>query len=76
MREAVAARPAVTVAAVVERDGSVSARLPQFQPGVLEGSVALYAGATPYVRIGDLGALLVAALMIALAVLAPRGSRR
>ena len=64
------------ITAAIERDGSVAARLPQFQPGMIERSVALYTGATPYVRVGDLGALLAAALMIGIAVLAPLRSRR
>src|SRR5262249_53902599 len=65
------------ITAVIERDGRVLARLPQFTDGRIDGSVNHYSGATPYVRIGDLGALALAALMLAAcALLARFGPRR
>ena len=56
------------VTAIVEPDGRVAARLPQFTEGVLEGVVQGRTGATPYVRYGNLPVLILAALIV-LAVL-------
>jgi apolipoprotein N-acyltransferase len=53
------------MSAAIDRDGGVLARLPPFAEGRLEISVPAYTGATPYVRIGDLGALAAIALMLA-----------
>jgi apolipoprotein N-acyltransferase len=41
------------VTAIVDPHGQVVARLPQFTEGVLSGEVLGYAGATPYVRFGN-----------------------
>ena len=41
------------ITAVIDRDGTVRARLPQFEEGRLEASAQGYAGATPYVRWRD-----------------------
>jgi apolipoprotein N-acyltransferase len=62
------------ISAAIERDGRVVARLPQFEPGRIEHAAKLYEGATPYVRIGDLGALALAALMLVLAAIIRRPS--
>jgi apolipoprotein N-acyltransferase len=65
------------ITAAIDRDGRVLATLPQFHRGRLEIEAIQYEGATPYVRIGDLGALTLAALMlIAAAALARAGARR
>jgi apolipoprotein N-acyltransferase len=45
-------------------DGRVIAELPWFTTGVLEVSVRGYVGDTPYLRIGDILALALAALLI------------
>jgi len=51
------------VTAIIDPSGRVVAQLPQFEPGVLEGSVQGFTGLTPYARWGNypvvLGAILV-----------------
>jgi apolipoprotein N-acyltransferase len=65
------------ITAAIDRDGRVLGTLPQFHRGRLEIEAIQYEGATPYVRIGDLGALALAAVMlIAAAALARAGARR
>jgi apolipoprotein N-acyltransferase len=65
------------ITAAIGRDGRVLARLPQFAEGRLDAEVQGYAGATPYVRLGDWPALALCALLLALAavVAAARRSR-
>lgn len=63
------------ITAAVARDGRVVARLAQFEPGSIEIEASLYTGATPYVRVGDLAALALAALMLAVAAIISRSSR-
>lgn len=41
------------ISAIIDPDGNVTARAPQFAPTVLAGSITLHTGATPYVRAGD-----------------------
>ena len=41
------------VTALIDAQGRVVARLPQFEPGVLRGKVQLMTGETPYARFGD-----------------------
>ena len=41
------------ITAIVDHQGQVQARLPQFQPGVLTGTYQIMAGRTPYSRFGD-----------------------
>jgi apolipoprotein N-acyltransferase len=60
------------ISAVIDRDGTVRARLPQFEEGRLEANAQGYAGATPYVVLRDwpivavsLGLLAAAALIAA-----------
>ena len=55
--------------AAIDPDGSVSAVLPAFEEGVLTVDVQGYAGSTPYVRIGNYGALLIALLALIPALL-------
>jgi apolipoprotein N-acyltransferase len=65
------------VTAIVDPRGAVAGRLPSFTEGVLEGSVRGYAGATPYIRLGNAPVLVGAALMAAVALgLARRGARK
>ncbi len=63
------------ITAFIGRDGRVRERLPQFVAGKLEGSAPLYVGATPYVRMGDLGALALAAAMIGVCAVLARSAR-
>ena len=56
------------ITAAIDRDGRVIARLPQFTEGRLDVAAPRYAGATPYVRFGDLGALGACALLLAIAL--------
>ena len=65
------------VTAIVDPRGAVAGRLPSFTEGVLEGSVQGYAGATPYIRLGNAPVLVGAALMAAVALgLTRRGARK
>jgi apolipoprotein N-acyltransferase len=61
------------VTAIVDDRGRVTARLPTFTEGVLEGTAQGRSGATPYVRTGNAGMLALAVL--ALAVAAALGRR-
>jgi apolipoprotein N-acyltransferase len=60
------------VTAVIERDGSVPLRLPSFVEGRLVAAVQGYAGATPYVRLGDWPAIALSLLVLCLAAALPR----
>ena len=62
------------ITAAIGRDGRVLARLAPFSEGRLEVEVQGYAGATPYVRLGDWPALLACALLLVL--VARRGRSR
>jgi apolipoprotein N-acyltransferase len=64
------------VTAIVDPRGAVVARLPSFTEGVLEGRVQGYAGATPYVRLGDLPVVAGAALIAAAALVLSRRATR
>lgn len=64
------------ITAAIDRDGRVLARLPQFRHDTLEVEASLYEGETPYVRIGDLGALALAALMLIVAAALARVQAR
>ena len=57
--------------AVIGPRGGVAARLPQFSEGVLESVVQGHAGATPYVRLGNMPALLLAAFAVLAGFLVP-----
>jgi apolipoprotein N-acyltransferase len=50
--------------AIVDADGSVAARLPQFTEGVLHGTVQGRTGATPYIRLGNAPILLFAVAIV------------
>jgi len=64
--------------AIVDHDGKVAARLPQFAEGVLAGTVQGRAGATPYARFGNAPILVFAAaallLWLAIALVRRRGT--
>lgn len=55
------------ITAVVDADGRVQARLPQFEPGVLRATVQPRSGATPYVRYGDWPVLILCLVMLGVA---------
>jgi apolipoprotein N-acyltransferase len=62
------------VTAVIDRDGRVLLRLPQFTAGRLETSAQGYTGATPYMRFYDWPTLIASLLVLGAAVwLARRG---
>ena len=48
------------VTAIIDENGKLIARAPQFKPFVLSGAVQPFSGATPYVRTGDYPVLLLA----------------
>jgi apolipoprotein N-acyltransferase len=50
------------VTALIAHDGSLQGTLPQFQPGVLTGTVEPRTGLTPYVRFGNVPVLALVAL--------------
>ena len=60
------------VTALIDHDGAVFGRLPQFQPAVLTGHVQPREGATPYVRVGNWPIVLVSWLALAIAAWAWR----
>jgi apolipoprotein N-acyltransferase len=60
------------VTALIDHDGSVTASLPQFEPGVLRGSAQPRSGLTPYVRFGNAPLLALLVLGLAAAALASR----
>lgn len=66
------------VTALIDYDGSLLDRLPQFEPGVLTGEVSPRSGLTPYVRFGNVPVLLLASLGFVggLWPSLPRGRRR
>jgi apolipoprotein N-acyltransferase len=63
------------VTAIVDSGGEVAARLPAFTEGALEGQVQGRAGATPYVRLGNVPAVLVSLAIVGWAALAARWTR-
>jgi len=52
------------ITAAIGADGRVRARLPEFVTGTLEVSAQGYAGATPYVRLRDWPAVLLALALL------------
>lgn len=64
------------ITAFIDERGELRATAPSFQPFVLSGSVQPMAGATPYVRTGNLPVLLVAALAVIVAGARQQGRRR
>lgn len=58
--------------AVIQPDGTVSDVLPQFERGVLRAEVTGFTGMTPYARLGDWLAFLLAALGLVVALIARR----
>jgi apolipoprotein N-acyltransferase len=57
------------ITSIIDHRGVEIARLPWFTRGVLEGTIAGRTGPTPYVRLGDAGAVLVAAAVIGASLL-------
>ena len=63
------------VTALIAHDGALMATLPQFQAGVLTGTVEPRVGLTPYVRLGNWPVLAISLLAIAFGVAWPRRRR-
>jgi apolipoprotein N-acyltransferase len=57
------------ITALIDARGRIIARIPQFKPGVLTGTVQPRAGDTPYVRVGNWPVLLFALALLAAALL-------
>jgi len=55
------------VTALIDHDGAVLGRLPQFQPTVLTGVVQPREGTTPYVRVGNWPVVLGSSLALVIA---------
>lgn len=63
--------------AIIDARGNVVAALPYLREGALDGEVAGHEGTTPYLRVGDAGALgLIAALLALVALARFAGLRR
>lgn len=62
------------VTAIVDPSGHITAQLPQFEQATLQGKVQPMTGATPFMRIGAWGLLLLALLMLMLAWICQRRS--
>ena len=62
------------VTAIVDPKGQVTARLPQFEQGVLTGNFQVTQGRTPYNRFGDAWLIALSAIMLLLAGLRKRRS--
>ncbi|MCP5150867.1 MAG: apolipoprotein N-acyltransferase [Ectothiorhodospiraceae bacterium] len=60
------------ITAIVDPAGAITGRIPQFETAVLEGRVRPMAGATPYVRLGDWPAVVLAGAMFLLGRFARR----
>jgi len=58
--------------AIINARGEVTAQLPILTPGALDGEVRGYQGMTPFIRFGNVPALLIAGLLLALALLLQR----
>jgi apolipoprotein N-acyltransferase len=63
------------ITAVIDRDGSVLERLPQFVEGRLDATARGYSGMTPYARLRDWPAVIVSLVVLAAATLAARRRR-
>ena len=61
------------VTALIAHDGTLTATLPQFQAGVLTGTVQPRTGQTPYVRFGNWPVLMITFAGLALGFAWPRG---
>ena len=64
------------VTALIAHDGTLIGQLPQFEPGVLTGTVEPRTGLTPYARTGNLPVLGLVFLAVATGFAWPRRSRR
>ena len=62
------------ITAVIDARGQVTARLPQFEPGVLRAAVLPRQGATPFSGYGSLPLVVVCGLLLVIAWL-PGGTR-
>ena len=60
------------VTAVVDAQGRVISRLPQFEPGVINANVRAYSGATPYISFGNWPVVSGAVLLLLVAFLLRR----
>jgi apolipoprotein N-acyltransferase len=60
------------VTALIAHDGTLLGALPQFQPGVLTGTVAPRDGSTPYLRLGNGPVLALSLLAAVLGLMLPR----
>jgi len=77
MRSIETARPMLRatntgITAIINADGRIVQRIPQFLPGVLSGEVFPHRGATPYVGWGNYPVVLAALLLALAAIFLPR----
>jgi len=64
------------VTAIIDRKGHIATSAPEFTTTAVVGEIRGYQGATPYVRVGNLAFLALAALMIAVPLAVRLWSRR
>ena len=55
------------ISAIIEHDGSIQSKSPQFEQAVVRGEIVPRSGATPYVRFGDWPVVIIALLALLLA---------
>ena len=60
------------ITAIIDQRGTVAARLPQFEAGVLTGTVPAASGSTPFGRLGNLPVLLILAVAALVSFTMPR----
>lgn len=60
------------ITAVIDRDGTVRARLPQFAEGRLDATAQGYSGATPYVRLRDWPIVVLSLVVLGAAIVIAR----
>jgi len=60
------------ITAVIDANGEVLQRLPQFESGVLSAEIRPHTGATPYVRWGNTPLVLILVALVAAGALVPR----
>ncbi|QUN05039.1 apolipoprotein N-acyltransferase [Shewanella yunxiaonensis] len=63
------------VTAVVDEHGAITARLPQFQEGVLTADVPLVKGVTPFYKFGQWPVLILSLLLLLLCTLLPKAKK-
>ncbi len=59
------------ITAIIDEHGDVIARIPQFKPGILRGTVVPYRGMTPYAGVGNWPVVTLCVILFVLSLWAP-----